>query len=35
MSFVRIEMLGTAQRHHFECKVCDAKAILPVGHAAA
>jgi hypothetical protein len=35
MWLVEIEKMGPVERRHFECKVCDGKAILPVDRNAA
>jgi hypothetical protein len=29
MWLVEVQHLGQAERFHFECKVCDAKAVIP------
>jgi hypothetical protein len=35
MWLVEVERLGPAERRHFECKVCDAKAVMPADKDAA
>jgi hypothetical protein len=35
MWLVEIDGFGTAQQHHFECKICDKKIVMPAALSAA